>query len=96
MDGGGQDPNPPQGQDLIGNMLAQQTNLVVGHLFQIPNEPAMFASEGFKKRRSEDAVIAYTWSHYINDTSKPQWLLRLPMVKAVVRAMYVVGFLKTS
>jgi len=38
-------------------------------------------------RRTEDQVIAYTWSHFINDTSQPDWLLRLPMTKAVVRAM---------
>jgi len=42
---------------------------------------------GEKKSRSEDAIIAYTWSHFLNDTTHPFWLLRMPMTKAVVRAM---------
>ena len=30
---------------------------------------------------------AYTWDHYLKDTSQPEWLLRFPMVKATLRAM---------
>jgi PhoPQ-activated pathogenicity-related protein len=32
-------------------------------------------------------VIAYTWQHFLNDPSKPEWLLRFPMTKAAMRAM---------
>jgi len=58
---------------------------VGAHLQTIPNEPLYFENDGV--RRSEDAIIAYTWSHFFNDTSDPTWLLRLPMTKATVRAM---------
>ena len=33
------------------------------------------------KRRTEDAVIAFTWAHYIHNPDKPEYLLRLPMTK---------------
>jgi len=57
------------------------------HVAQIPNEPIWFNEDWKHKRRTEDGIIAYTWSHFINDTTHPYWLLRLPMTKAVVRAM---------
>uniref|UniRef100_A0A914EHI3 PhoPQ-activated pathogenicity-related protein n=1 Tax=Acrobeloides nanus TaxID=290746 RepID=A0A914EHI3_9BILA len=37
--------------------------------------------------RDEDAVIAFTWSHFLNNPTQPNWLLRFPMVKASIRAM---------
>jgi len=65
--------------------LCQSTQSIVSHLRQIPNQPIQFEQEG--KDRVEDALIAYTWSHFLNDTSNPTWLARLPMTKAAVRAM---------
>jgi PhoPQ-activated pathogenicity-related protein len=88
IDGGGNTPNPPTYQDLNTAILAASTNSVVSRLPQIPNEPTYFASEGFNVRRTEDAIIAYTWEHFLQDpTHNASWLVRLPMVKAVVRAM---------
>jgi len=87
VDGGEDSIDPPQDNLVIGDMIAVQSQMIMGHLFQIPNEPAYFYSEGCCKRRTEDAEIAYGWSHFINDTTKPEWLLRFPMVKSVVRAM---------
>lgn len=40
-----------------------------------------------QKSRGEDALIAYTWDHFLKDPSKPEWLVRFPMVKASLRAM---------
>jgi len=38
--------------------------------------------------RSEDAIIAYTWWHFLTQNiSAPYWLLRMPMTKASVKAM---------
>jgi len=85
VDGGGDSPDPPTSQDVEGVMLAVQTKMIMGHLYQIPNEPTIFLAEG--KGRSEDAFLAYTWAHFLNDTTQPEWVGRLPMVKAVVRAM---------
>lgn len=54
-------------------------------LTQVPNQPIYFNADPI--RRTEDAFIAYTWAHFMNDTTKPEWLARLPMTKSVVRAM---------
>eukprot|EP01133_Synstelium_polycarpum_P003424 gene3424-3889_t len=53
-------------------------------LTQIPNQPLVF-DDG--KERSEDALIAFTWRKFINNTNDPLWLARLPMTKAVVKCM---------
>lgn len=67
--------------------LATSTGTVTGTLFQIPDEKVTFAADPIQKSRGEDAIIAYTWDHYLNDPSQPEWLLRFPMVKASLRAM---------
>jgi len=67
--------------------LALSTGTVVGALFQVPNQPIVFASDTLQRSRSEDAVIAFTWDYFLKDTSNPEWLVRFPMVKASVRAM---------
>ena len=54
---------------------------------QIPNEHTSFSSDTIQKSRGEDAIIAFTWDHFLNDASQPTWLLRFPMVKASLRAM---------
>jgi len=80
------DPAPTEG-DSFGGIVAVRTRMIMSHLHQIPNEPAIFYAEKPPKYRSEDGLIAYAWSHFINDTSKPEWLPRLPMVKSVIKAM---------
>jgi PhoPQ-activated pathogenicity-related protein len=67
--------------------LALTTGTITGSLFQIPNEKITFASDPLQKGRSEDAIIAFTWDHFLKDPSNPEWLVRFPMVKASVRAM---------
>ena len=54
---------------------------------QIPNEHTTFSSDPIQKSRTEDAIIAFTWDHFLKDPSNPEWLLRFPMVKASLRAM---------
>jgi PhoPQ-activated pathogenicity-related protein len=67
--------------------LAVSTGVITGTLFQIPNEHITFSADPIQKSRSEDAIIAYTWDHFLRDPSDPTWLLRFPMVKASLRAM---------
>jgi PhoPQ-activated pathogenicity-related protein len=67
--------------------LAMETSSIMGCLFQIPNEHTTFSSDPIQKSRNEDAIIAFTWDHYLKDPSQPEWLLRFPMVKATLRAM---------
>jgi PhoPQ-activated pathogenicity-related protein len=67
---------------LVG--IAVATNSVVAELRSVPNQPLVFAGE--KQGRTEDALIAYTWDHYLR-TGDERWPARLPMTKAAVRAM---------
>jgi PhoPQ-activated pathogenicity-related protein len=32
-------------------------------------------------------VIAWTWTHFVNNTLEPDWLLRMPMTKSSIKAM---------
>jgi len=56
-------------------------------LFQIPNQPIYFSDEHPPNGRGEDAMVAWTWKHFMDDPSNPEWLARLPMTKAAVRAL---------
>lgn len=67
--------------------MAESTNAVVAELRNIPNQPVVFADDKTPgRKRSEDAIIAYTWRKYL-ETGDSSWPLRLPMTKASVRAM---------
>jgi PhoPQ-activated pathogenicity-related protein len=60
--------------------LADQVICTV--LWQIPNQPIVFNSDPTHQSRSEDAMIAFTWNHFIMvNQSEPFWLARLPMTK---------------
>eukprot|EP00055_Hartaetosiga_balthica_P018470 m.134444 g.134444 ORF g.134444 m.134444 type:complete len:504 (+) comp9605_c0_seq1:141-1652(+) len=86
--GDNSDSVPHSGEDIdLCAAVALTTNTPCSVLFQIPNEPIYFNAEQPPHRRTEDAIIAYTWNHFLNDPSEPEWLLRLPMTKASVRAM---------
>ncbi len=61
------------------------TNTVVSTLYMVPNQPLVFADDP-ENRRTEDAIIAYTWDKHFR-TGDDKWPLRLPMTKAAVRAM---------
>lgn len=37
--------------------------------------------------RSEDSMIAYTWSHWVNNTFEYDWIAQFPMTKATIKAM---------
>ncbi|XP_062522445.1 autocrine proliferation repressor protein A-like [Corticium candelabrum] len=67
--------------------LADDLKLVTAILYQIPNAPIIFWSDPEKRERTEDAIIAYTWAHFSDYPSQPDWLARMPMTKAVVAAM---------
>jgi PhoPQ-activated pathogenicity-related protein len=71
----------------LGGALALSAGTVSAVLFQIPNAHIVFTEDPSQKRRSEDAIIAWTWFHFINNPQDSEWLLRLPMTKASVRAM---------
>ncbi|MCI0379682.1 MAG: PhoPQ-activated pathogenicity-related family protein [Gemmataceae bacterium] len=83
--GGGANDRPmPAGADLMTLTIARNTGSIVAELRMIPNQPLVFNGDG--EKRSEDNLIAYGWDQFIK-TGDATWLPRLPMVKAVVKAM---------
>jgi len=60
---------------------------VVAVLKQVPNEKMVFKDDPKRKNRSANAILAYSWRHFLDDPTKPEFLIMLPMVKATVKAM---------
>jgi PhoPQ-activated pathogenicity-related protein len=82
--GGSNNDPPPSQADRLLVTLALNTHAVSSGLQMVPNQPLEFADE--RRALSEDDVIAYSWSKFLQ-TGDETWPLRLPMTKAVVRAM---------
>ena len=82
--GGSNGGDPPTKGDDIMAQIAAKTGSVVTVLKMVPNEPLQFVGE--KRTRTEDSLIAYTWDKYLR-TGDDRWPARLPMTKAVARAM---------
>ena len=86
--GGNNGSKPPEKVDAALPLIATGTGAVVAGVQQIPNQPLRFAGEDEPRR--EDALIAYTWDRFLR-TGDARWPARLPMTKAVVRAMDAVA-----
>ncbi len=92
--GGGNSSNDeaPSGDGTLAQ-IAVMTKSVLVEIKQIPNQPLHFkdeTDERYKESgRKEDEIISYGWDKFIL-TQDPLWLPRLPMTKAVVRAMDLV------
>jgi len=82
--GGSNGKPPPERMSEMLITLAMGAHSVVAQIGTIPNQPLTLKAEGIP--RKEDALIAYTWDQYLR-TGDEKWPLRLPMTKAVVRAM---------
>ncbi|CAF1105282.1 unnamed protein product [Brachionus calyciflorus] len=91
IDGGNNNPNnipePTDNFVQLSSVFAVATGSVAADLQQIPNQPTVFKKDPKQKRRTEDAVIAWTWKTFIDNPDDPSILLRLPMTKAAVKAM---------
>ena len=83
--GGDTKRKPPERTDAGLLDIAMTTRSVVAELRMVPNQPLVFANDGGRER-SEDEMIAYTWDKFLR-TGDERWPARLPMTKAVVRAM---------
>lgn len=95
--GGANDGRPRTTVDPVMASIAEYTGSVVTELRMVPNQPLVFGDDPKPgRKRSEDAIIAYTWRKYL-ETGDVSWPLRLPMTKAVVRAMdTVTAFMKSE
>jgi len=77
--------------------MATATNMTTAALFQIPNQYIVYADDPDQAHRTEDSSIAYTWLHFLNDpTSDAEYLLRMPMTKAGVKALDTIQAFLTS
>lgn len=65
---------------------AAKTGSIAAVIRGVPNEQLVFPDDPRNMTRSEDDLQAYTRLVYLLN-NKPEWLVELPMVKAVVRAM---------
>jgi PhoPQ-activated pathogenicity-related protein len=87
---GGDNGDEPRGADEGLAQIAVMSKSIVADLRMIPNQPLKFPDEKdaryLKKGRTEDEFIAYTWDKFMA-TGDAKWPARLPMTKAVVRAM---------
>ncbi len=82
VDGGSIRKDPPERiskEWLYLAALAERTGSTVAIVGQVPNEPLF---DGLK----EDALIAYTFDHFLDDGDE-SWPCLLPMVKSAMRAM---------
>ncbi|KAH3872000.1 hypothetical protein DPMN_035213 [Dreissena polymorpha] len=63
----------------------------------IPNQPIVFKDDPAQKKRTEDAIIAWTWKTFVDQKgADPEILLRMPMTKASVRALDTISDLTQS
>jgi len=83
ISGGANDKPAPKSAGLPLLFASAATGSIVAEIKMIPNQPLTFAGD---KPRTEDALIAYTWNKFLH-TGDERWPARLPMTKAVVKAM---------
>ncbi len=95
--GGGNGGRPRTTVEPTMAAIAEATGSVVTELRMVPNQPLTFLDDPQPgRKRSEDAIIAYTWRKYM-ETGDVTWPLRMPMTKAAVRAMdTVTAFMKSE
>ena len=84
INGGSNRGSAPGSPDKMLIGIALGSGAVVADLKMVPNQPLMFPDGG--RPRSEDGIIAYTFSKCMA-TGDNTWPLLLPMVKSAVRAM---------
>jgi len=94
---GGAIPTATDTDLLIVADFAVGTGVIAASLYQVPNQNIVFSADPLQSSRSEDGVIAFTWHHFVHDPTKDaEWLLRLPMTKAAMRAMDTIAAFATS
>ena len=71
--------NPGKEDVALGTVISQAIQAPIAILFNLPNQPLYGG-------KTEDALIAYTFTKYL-ETGDDTWPLLLPMAKSAVRAM---------
>jgi PhoPQ-activated pathogenicity-related protein len=82
-------PSATDEEPLAMDAISAQTGAIGVVLNQIPNCHMHYPSDPSGRGRSEDSMIAWAWHQFL-ETGDPEWLPRLPMVKAAMKAMQAV------
>lgn len=72
---------------VLAASIAMGTGTITGALFQVPNQHMKFTSDPLQINRNEGSILTFGWDHFLNDTSKPEWIGELANVKASTWAM---------
>ncbi|KAL2636439.1 hypothetical protein R1flu_007918 [Riccia fluitans] len=80
-------PTPSDELLILAATVAVKTGSLAAVVYQVPNQPCTFTSEHPPRPRSDDELVAYTWSYFLDNPDKTEWPLKFAMTKAVVRAM---------
>jgi PhoPQ-activated pathogenicity-related protein len=91
--GGAKDDELPENPGDIILQSAMLTNTITAEIHNIPNQALTFRDDPYGPR-FEDELIAYGWRKFLEGGAKDEdaiWLARLPMTKAIVRAMDAVS-----
>lgn len=93
--GGGdrEDPAPSSVNPLVLN-AALATNSITADLHNVPFQPISFSGDNRLEERVEDEMISYAWRKFLEGGAKDEdteWLPRLPMTSAAMRAMDTVS-----
>jgi PhoPQ-activated pathogenicity-related protein len=65
--------------------IAMGTGSIAGALFQIPNEKLVFTEDPIQQDRGEDAIIAYTWDHFLKYPDQPG-----DLKKTIIYDVYII------
>ena len=89
ISGGSKTSKLPEDADEEILQIALHSQSVVAKLHNVPTQPIVFKNDDFGPRK-EDELIAYGWRKFLEaggGAENAEWLARLPMTKAAVRAM---------
>ncbi|MCC5940206.1 MAG: PhoPQ-activated pathogenicity-related family protein [Balneolaceae bacterium] len=80
----------PESVDPMILNTARSTNSITADLHNVPFQPISFLDDDRLEQRYEDDLIAYGWRKFLEGGAQDEdaeWLARLPMTTAAVRAM---------
>lgn len=92
--GGTKDDSLPQSVNPLVLNAALATNSITADLHNIPFQPLVFLNDERMNERFEDEIIAYGWRKFLEGGAMDEdaeWLSRLPMTAAAMRAMDTVS-----
>lgn len=89
ISGGNRKSTAPKDAHEMIREIALNTHTIVINLHNVPNQPTEFVGDSYGPRY-EDELIAFAWRQFMEkgaDKALAEWLPRLPMARAAVRAM---------